>query len=155
MREIKFRGKSRESVEFPCTSIEKGDWIEGFYCYSYGDNETKIITRIQVESGGVGSGLAEIEISVFPETVEQYTGLKDKNGKEIFEGDILLSRSVEVLDGSDDIQHVVAFNTTDYNAYFDFGYCKRPAHCEVIGNTHENPELLSAPLAPEEVKGCR
>lgn len=68
----------------------------------------------------------------------QYTGLKDKNGKEIFEGDVLLASSndkglpVEFMDG--------CFVMMGGEAGFE--WIPRSDYCEVIGNIYENPELL-------------
>lgn len=76
--------------------------------------------------------------------LEQYTGLKDKNGKEIFEGDI-----VRTQEG--DIQEVRWVNQElTYGTFVAFiAYSKKPPHAmglsksdEIIGNIHENPELL-------------
>lgn len=80
-----------------------------------------------------------------PFIVEQYTGLKDKNGKEIYEGDI-----VEEAQGR---RNVVTFDTEDigscgccvpefWGSGFRVSISSSPDRCEVIGNIHENPELL-------------
>lgn len=80
----------------------------------------------------------------------QYTGLKDKHGKEIFEGDILKL--------GNRIEHVAcnsgAFVTKDMDEKVedDTGACmwtnrKRTAECEIIGNIYENPELLGRSVA--------
>ena len=76
--------------------------------------------------------------------VEQYTGLKDRNGKEIYEGDIIQERYGKT---------VVEFSTEDIGScgccvpsFFGSGFLvtrnDNPENCEVIGNIHENPELL-------------
>lgn len=72
--------------------------------------------------------------------VEQCTGLKDKNGKLIYEGDIL-----KTLDGR--ICWVIWMGTSFWlkspgSGAYDLEYNSFYEHCEVIGNIHENPELL-------------
>ncbi len=78
------------------------------------------------------------------ETVGQYTGMADKNGTNIFEGDIVR----ESFKGHGRIYHV--FWDDDYFAFRakgeDITYQLdeiSPSHCEVIGNIHDNKELLS------------
>lgn len=82
-------------------------------------------------------------------TVGQYTGLKDKNGKRIFEGDICQIKNHRLID---DTPFVVEWEDFAYNGWtwrdidevgavdsFTTGAAR---NCEVIGNIHDNPELL-------------
>lgn len=111
MREILFRGKQRLA----------GGWCEGFLVKT-GDH-FRISTRNDMISFGVD-----------PETVGQFTGLTDKNGKKIFEGDILALRTRR--------PHIVKFEN---GGFVLTGTAIPICHAnkfEVIGNIHDNPELL-------------
>ena len=81
---------------------------------------------------------------------QQFTGLEDKNGKDIYEGDIIQQLSFEDWgdDDGDILNRDVQFKTYDtsygfYESGWYFGaYGKIEKDCEVIGNIFENPELL-------------
>jgi hypothetical protein len=65
--------------------------------------------------------------------IEQFTGLLDKNGKEVYEGDIV--RQWDVNNCIDSLEY----------AFYRIAECTLDEDCEVIGNIHENPELLREP----------
>ena len=130
IREVIFRGKRTDN----------GEWVKGYlYITHTGAHE-------------IGSYDAEINIErftfdVIPETVGQYTGLTDKNGKRIFEGDIV--HCVSKLDSADMViifecgqfRMILAEKYHEYQTnvgYYDINCFAK----EVIGNIHDNPEIL-------------
>lgn len=139
MREILFRGKNL-----------LGKWIEGDLL-QYLDCEKKHIVRHSTGAGGQ---------EVIPSTIGEYTGLKDKNGKRIFEGDIVKNEwcfikgnsivrfgEYKSLDSSNDYQcghlgfyleHISDFNKRTVRK--DIMYFANK--CEIIGNVFDNPEML-------------
>ena len=127
MREILFRGKR----------VDNGEWVYGMPCAT----EQSGIYAIQTLQGGI--------FDIIPETFSQFTGLFDKNGKKIFEGDILdtdLARPYLIVEFRDGC---FMFNCNDGGEdYYDIMLpILKEAHTEykygeVIGNIHDNPELL-------------
>lgn len=140
MREVLFRGKE----------VADGKWIEGFYSaeeYNPYSGEVEHIPRIQIIGKCVSLG-------VIPETVGQYTGLTDKNGVKIFEGDILKS-AIKIIDYADvgfSISHydeedigIVEWRKDGFMIAHKSGTWARSFYgCEnyVIGNIYDNPEIL-------------
>lgn len=133
MREILFRGKRRDN----------GEWVEGFIggLHSYKtDEETGKITRID--------SYYLNHQSVDAITVGQYTGLTDKNGKKIFEGDIV---KIEPVKHKEEIQ-IQGRNykiselkgcwimLNDEEKWEFLGSIANSV--VVVGNIHDNPELL-------------
>lgn len=142
MREILFRGKR----------VDNGEWVEGLPFFE--ENRCYIIEDLFICDEYQCTGA--VNSSVIPETVGQFTGLTDKNGKKIFEGDIVRCKYANVPK-NEHIQKVV-FEGCKFMAEFSEGGCyselydgstpltfKRTAYMneiEVIGNIHDNPELL-------------
>ena len=128
MREILFRGKD-----------VKENWYIGLLAKS--GNGWYI-------SNSAGIPLA---YEVIPSTVGQYTGLTDKNGKKIFEGDIVDDQEfIGVVKYNEIIaSFVVEINDTNQNYYHwsplnmgDPSREKQLKYTEIVGNLHDNPELL-------------
>ena len=134
MREILFHGKRTDN----------GEWIEGDVLqtkYHSGHIEYQIMPQTPISSA----------YPVLPETVGQYTGLTDKNGKRIFEGDICRFKRFNDI-------HVgeIVFNVTTASFVMRYqsivgAYGEKATQkmllsvcddIEVIGNIHDNPELL-------------
>ena len=102
--------------------------------------------RAQLKFGGgmhyftLGDALSRCALHLFPGTTTQFTGLKDKNGKEIYEGDVVKDDAV-----SDGV-YSVAFRKgawcieTDHWTHSNYMYGRTGLH--VIGNIYENPELI-------------
>lgn len=152
MREILFRGKR----------VDDGEWIEGFYAHS---GEKKYIL---IDNDIAVGYLAMKEVN--PDTVGQYTGLTDKNGKKIFEGDILHFKAYQgggfACPIGTDIYYRVLFGhcnpdmdtLSEYMGFWALGknydeddlyecgesinYLVDSHGAYVIGNIHDNPELL-------------
>ena len=133
MREILFRGKQ----------LDRGEWVEGWYeMYPFGKwpVKTSIIPSEEAKDGHYE------HVQVDPSTVGQYTGMKDKNGKRIFEGDV-----AKVLQGKDKDIAYVGFENGAFMLYPKTGniyertlweYWYNDWDVEVIGNITDNPEFL-------------
>lgn len=129
MREILFRGKR----------YDNGNWVEGYLIHDEVCN-----THIPYIGYLFGDDIDVAEIILG--TVGQYTGLTDKNGTKIFEGDV-----VKVLQGKDKGVTYVGFENGSFMLYPRTGniyertlwaYWYNDWDVEIIGNIHDNPELI-------------
>ena len=130
MREILFRAKR----------LNNGEWVEGFYFIDERDIEDGVIWR-DVPQIQQRYGDHYDYFDVDPLTIGQFTGLTDKNGKKIFEGDIVK-----------DAHHTGVVSFGEFNcsccegvygwSFSNGADIRYHSIHEVIGNTHDNPELL-------------
>lgn len=156
MRTILFKGKRKDN----------GEWVEGFYC---GKVNYTFFSPAKDSSQIIDNDLMWHE--VIPETVGQFTGLTDKNGKEIFEGDIFKFPD-EIWESSytscgteydsftvenygvvgfcedtgrfDFIKYKFDENSVkaDLHENHDIEFCEFVSDLEIVGNIHDNAELL-------------
>lgn len=140
----------QDRFKFRAKRIDNNKFIEGYLCFIYIDNQKKAKIYCPDDC---------CNYDVYTETIRQCTGLKDRNGKRIYEGDILQSEeypfknekgynyAAEVLwDDASATFYYYTFrisnnvagrstgNTGELNEYEDW---------KVIGNIYENPELLT------------
>ena len=130
MRDILFRGKR----------VDNGEWVEGDL-FHYESGETAI------HSGFSRYGYEATEIigryKVLPETVGQYTGLTDKNGRKIFEGDIVRCYYSDISPFTDEIEpYEKEFLIDDIRRSEVIGWIDCADELEIIGNIYDNPKLL-------------
>lgn len=133
MREILFRGKR----------IDNGEWVEGWLVFK--TDPVLEITYCYILAYGKGESFVTW-YPIDPATVGECVGLSDKNGKKIFEGDIV---RYEIWAGAcvlfrSDLMHVEwSEQTAQFIVTGDCSYIMGSAYkYEIIGNIHDNPELL-------------
>lgn len=120
MREILFRGKR----------LGDGEWVDGSLFIDEKKDKHEIL---------VGYVNYRVCWEVDPESVGQFTGLTDMNGQKIFEGDIISGYDTNYVCEWDEGN--VEFTVFDGKESFGIAYADY-MHMEVIGNIHDNPELL-------------
>lgn len=149
MREILFRGKPIHKEDY--TLNENIEYSVGYFNNGFACGSLVIIKDkyyICVGVAGVSNSLINNTtatlIKVIPETVSQCTGLKDKNGKKIFEGDIverfwLGEKHIYIIGYDNNIASFIGKDICSENfTTFDYDACR----FEVIGNIYDNPKLL-------------
>ena len=123
-REILFRGFNSKHKE----------WRYGYY---FVNRDQHFIVEDKIETNPL---LSEEDFAVNPETIGQYTGLTDKNGVKIFEGDII---SI----GDPNIRYIIMWRNDGFcakqigaSSYIGLTYWA--SDIEVLGNVIDNPELI-------------
>ena len=120
----------KREILFKAKRVDNGKWIEGFLTKKGTYGGVFCIARSHGEGGFMEWG----STVVIPETVCQFTGLTDKNGNKIFEGDILQD-GITVIYRQDLASFALTKEGWAYDHYF--GEAIDPGQCEIIGNIHE------------------
>lgn len=143
MREILFKAKQKDWSDLP----EESWWVEGYYAMM---GKCNLIRHYIVQNCAL-TGLFEDpeenmyfnDVEIDPETLCQYTGLKDKNGNRIWENDIIKHEISDTIGTvkwyqEDYVGWCVDDTIIDEQQFTDEMWNE----CEVIGNIFDNPELL-------------
>ena len=147
MREILFRGKRTDN----------GEWVEGYYYKAkYCRTDDELCDYITVPHPKEYNEPSSHYI-VNPDTVGQYTGVTDKNGERIFEGDIVKYKEACKFGDNDEMEEAEEqYLCTNIVEFKNGRFFPLPQRCdcedyffsygsydfEVVGNVHDNPELL-------------
>ena len=126
MRTIKFRGRRQYD----------GEWVYG--CPLVVATEKRKVAMIVTLHEAYPDTLAKVTTSVEFNTLGQFTGLTDADGKDIYEGDLLLSEeNAEVFEVVYDAPRV-CFKDND----FGFRFLNHPEFFHVVGNMFDNPDMI-------------
>lgn len=141
MREILFKAKQKDWRDLP----EESWWVEGYYAMM---GKEDMVRHYIVQNCALTSLFSDPEenmyfndVEIDPETVCQYTGLKDKNGKLIWENDIVRIGANTLVKWSERYSGW-CLQQNGWTFEHFFGEAVDEKTCEVIGNIFDNPELL-------------
>ena len=141
MREILFKAKRADT----------GEWVEGYYIYHINRTICPIGDSIKPEDEQhviMQDGFSDwnmprdtVHFDIAPETLCQYTGLKDKNGNRIWENDIVKIGANTLVRWN---EKYAGWCLTQKGWMYDhfFGEAISPCDCEVVGNVFDNPDLF-------------
>jgi len=126
VKEYKFRGKR----------VDNGEWVYGYYFIEERDIEDGFIWRdIPQIQQRYGDHYQYFDVDLA--TVGQYTGLKDKNGKEIYEGDVVRLFGGEYCQGYYEYDQTIVVKSA-----YDIVAMEESENVQLLGNIWDNPELL-------------
>lgn len=129
MREILFRAKRKDN----------GEWVEGYYCFFM--NNHCILPQNLDTTPATLFREKKLFFLIDPDTLCQYTGLKDKNGNRIWENDVIKCNGNTLVRWNEKYAGWCLTQRKWMYEHF-FGEAVRPCDCEVIGNILDIPELL-------------
>lgn len=151
--ELKWRDMTREII-FKGKKVDNGEWIEG-YLFDDGMLGEKrmfigklVIAPYEGPIRGKWTVIANGFDEVDPDTICQFTGLCDKNGKKIWENDICNPKErfpeiVRMHNGDWILDYSYSYGKDYGYCYRNLGFCVRERNSiEVIGNIFDNPELV-------------
>lgn len=168
MREILFRAKR----------IDNGKWVEGYYIYHIRRTICPIGDSVKPEDEQhviMHDGFSDwnmprdtVFFNIDPETLCQYTGLKDKNGNRVWENDVIKYHFADIYAPIKYGVYQSSFDSTktEHIGFYtewtgmdgnilrkDLGYWVNMAEDEIVGNIFDNPELLKRVETAEKERG--